>query len=276
MWLATVVFLLGLVLALRFAPYNTKFTLYYFIISFLATFCIPFFAVFNPCDPINCYRSSFVLRLVSHIFGIKWEVRGKELLSQTRACVAVANHQNSFDVLGMFWIWKWMKNCSSVAKKEIFYAWPFGLALWLSGCIFIDRLNSKQAQKQLKEAARRMDKDGVKLWVFPEGTRNKSRSLMPFKKGAFHVAIACQAPIMPVVFSPYYFINHNNGFFGTGKVIITVLPYIETKGLTLDDIGELQNKVWKQMNEVYTNVSTELRDSLPPKYPGLVGFDEEN
>ncbi|XP_059481776.1 1-acyl-sn-glycerol-3-phosphate acyltransferase beta-like [Neocloeon triangulifer] len=270
-WLVLTATVLGI--SLRISPYRTKFIVYYLIISFLAVFCIPFFAVFNPCDTINCYRSSKVLRLVSHIVGIQWEVRGIDNLSRQRACVAVANHQNSFDVLGMFWIWEWMKKCSAVAKKEIFYAWPFGLALWLSGTTFIDRLNSKQAKEQLKNASRKMAEEGVKLWFFPEGTRNKNRRLAPFKKGAFHVAIACQAPIMPVVYSPYYFINHHNGFFGSGKVIITALSYIETKGLTLDDIDELQTKVWNQMNEVYNNLSKELKISLPTNHPGLVGFE---
>ena len=62
-----------------------------------------------------------------------------------------------------------------------------------------------------------MKKLGDKLWFFPEGTRNGNRSLLPFKKGAFHVAIICQAPIMPVVYSPYYFVNPHNKFFGSGK-----------------------------------------------------------
>ena len=61
--------------------------------------------------------------------------------------------------------------------------------------------------------------------MFPEGTRNPSRkALLPFKKGAFRVAIACQAPILPVVFSPYYFINDKKKFFGQGKNILIYCP----------------------------------------------------
>jgi lysophosphatidate acyltransferase len=59
----------------------------------------------------------------------------------------------------------------------------------------------------------------TKLWMFPEGTRNSSRaSLLPFKKGAFRVAITCQVPILPVVYSPYYFINDKKKFFGPGMI----------------------------------------------------------
>lgn len=59
----------------------------------------------------------------------------------------------------------------------------------------------------------------TKLWMFPEGTRNSSRtSLLPFKKGAFRVAITCQVPILPVVYSPYYFINDKKKDFGRGMM----------------------------------------------------------
>lgn len=59
----------------------------------------------------------------------------------------------------------------------------------------------------------------TKLWMFPEGTRNPSRtSLMPFKKGAFRVAITCQVPILPVVYSPYYFIDDKKKYFGQGMM----------------------------------------------------------
>lgn len=58
----------------------------------------------------------------------------------------------------------------------------------------------------------------MKLVMFPEGTRNRNgETLLPFKKGAFRMAIEAQIPIIPVVYSPYYFINSERKTFYRGK-----------------------------------------------------------
>lgn len=86
---------------------------------------------------------------ISTIIGLKWQLRGREHLEKDQACIIVANHQSSLDVLGMFDIWPVMDKCTVVAKRELFYAWPFGLAAWLCGLIFIDRMNSDKAKNTL-------------------------------------------------------------------------------------------------------------------------------
>lgn len=47
-----------------------------------------------------------------------------------------------------------MDNCTVISKKEVFYLWPFGLASWLWGTIFIDRVNAGQAQNILNETGK--------------------------------------------------------------------------------------------------------------------------
>ena len=56
------------------------------------------------------------------------------------------------------------------------------------------------------------------MFIFPEGTRNRSGRLLPFKKGAFHLAIQTQLPIVPVVISCYNsFLDHEKKIFDDGK-----------------------------------------------------------
>lgn len=173
------------------------------------------------------------------MLGLKWELRGKEHLEKDQACIIVANHQSSLDILGlfclhpykrtysknpllagMFDIWPVMNKCTVVAKRELFYAWPFGLAAWLCGLIFIDRMQSDKARNSLCDATELIKQKKIKLWIFPEGTRRNTGEIHSFKKGAFHVAIAGQIPILPVVFSSYKtFLDDENKNMTSGKCV---------------------------------------------------------
>lgn len=119
---------------------------------------------------------------------------------------------------GMFDIWPVMNKCTVVAKRELFYAWPFGLAAWLCGLIFIDRMQSDKARNSLCDATDLIKQKKIKLWIFPEGTRRNTGEIHSFKKGAFHMAIAGQIPILPVVFSSYKtFLDDDNKNMTSGK-----------------------------------------------------------
>ncbi|KAL4706827.1 hypothetical protein ACJJTC_010061 [Scirpophaga incertulas] len=108
----------------------------------------------------------------------------------------------------------------------------------------------------------------TKIWLFPEGTRNKDfTKLLPFKKGAFNIAVAAQVPIIPVVFSPYYFINRNKYIFNKGHVIIQCLEPVPTQGLTMEDVPDLIERVRNIMDAVYKELSKEVLSALPPNYP---------
>ncbi|KAI4501182.1 hypothetical protein M0802_003555 [Mischocyttarus mexicanus] len=211
--------------------------------------------------------ASFPCNHISFLLGLRWELRGREHLNQDVACVIVANHQSSLDLLGMFHIWPIMGRCTAIAKKEIFYAWPFGLAAWLSGLIFIDRLNSEKARSVINTASKQSKDKKFKLWIFPEGTRHNTGEIHPFKKGAFYAAINAQLPILPVVFSSYYFLSNKEKIFDSGHIVITTLPLISTKGLNKDDAVSLMEKTRNVMSEVFHATSTEIQLALPSAKP---------
>lgn len=54
---------------------------------------------------------SSIIKKLSPIIGLKWTLRGIEHLSGDRACVIVANHQSSLDILGI----------SGKYKKKMFF-----------------------------------------------------------------------------------------------------------------------------------------------------------
>lgn len=271
-WLTVLIMLLILALPFLYDTqgaihYHSHFAFYILSVSLTAIACIPLFCL-RPLDVKNTLYVSYLLKHVTKVLGITWELRGGEHLAADRGCVIVANHQSMLDILGMFNIWGVMDKCAAVARKEVFHVWPFGLAAWLGGVVFIDRLNSNKAHDQLNNAAKLMKTHKTKLWMFPEGTRNSSRtSLLPFKKGAFRVAITCQAPLLPVIYSPYYFIDDKKKIFGQGNMIIQALPEIPTAGLTLDDLDSLMEKTRNIMEGTFQSLVAEIRATAPPDSP---------
>ena len=105
-----------------------------------------------------------------------------------------------------------------MAKTSLKYT-PLGPFMILAGNIFIDRGNSARAVRSVEAAGQRMKKEGLSLWIYPEGTRHMSESpdMLPFKKGGFHLAINAGIPIVPIVIENYWRIYHK-GVFETGVI----------------------------------------------------------
>ncbi|XP_037935531.1 1-acyl-sn-glycerol-3-phosphate acyltransferase alpha [Teleopsis dalmanni] len=238
--------------------YYFKFLIYYGLVSLNSVILLPALLC-RPCNVRNLLWASTFCQRITTLIGLRWELRGGEHLEKDRPAIIVSNHQSSLDVLGMFNIWHVMDKCTVVAKRELFYAWPFGLAAWLAGLIFIDRVRGEKARETLNAVNTKIKQQSIKIWVFPEGTRRNTGEVHPFKKGAFYMAIDEQIPIIPVVFSSYIsFLNDKKKILNSGNIIITSLPPVSTVGLTRNDIPELMELVHNQMSETFKNTSAEI------------------
>lgn len=224
----------------------------------LATILFPLFLLRPGNHAVKRFGADLYKR-ITHVIGVSWEIRNAHILAEDRGAVICSNHQSMLDALGVVHALGILRKATAIAKKEVLYVLPVGIVLWLSGIVFIDRKEPAQALKRI-EAASEAIHQKVKLWIFPEGTRNKrGDKLLPFKRGAFQVAIQCQAPIIPMVYSPYYFIDGSKQRFRRGKMIIDVLEPIPTEGLTLDDLDTLRQRVYDVMSSAYDKLKLEVK-----------------
>ncbi|KFP04769.1 1-acyl-sn-glycerol-3-phosphate acyltransferase alpha, partial [Calypte anna] len=194
------------------------------------------------------------LRPLKHLCGIRMQVRGSEHLDIQGPYVIVCNHQASLDLLGMVEFIP--DRCVPIAKRELLYLGTVGWACWLSGIIFIDRNRRDKAIQVMSQTARTMWSENLRVLIFPEGTRNQGRSMLPFKRGAFHLAVQAQVPIVPVVFSPYWdFFSSKEKKFTSGTCTIRVLPKVETQGLSPKDVPRLTDTVRQAMVDAIAEMS---------------------
>ncbi|KAI9166594.1 putative 1-acyl-sn-glycerol-3-phosphate acyltransferase [Paramyrothecium foliicola] len=175
------------------------------------------------------------------VTGVAFEIDDpKDTLGTTRPAVFIGNHQTELDVLMLGTMFP--KHCSVTAKASLKRVPILGWFMSLSGTVFIDRKNSKDAREAMKGAADEISSKKQSVYMFPEGTRSYAKDpvLLPFKKGAFHLAVQAGAPIVPVVVANYSHVLHIKSFvFKSGKIPIKVLDPIPTKGLSSADVDEL-------------------------------------
>ncbi|KAM6902467.1 1-acyl-sn-glycerol-3-phosphate acyltransferase beta [Xenentodon cancila] len=204
-----------------------------------------------------------MVRHVKYLLGLRIEVNGWEHLQTEGPYVIISNHQSSLDVLGMMEILP--DRCTMIAKKELVYAGTVGAICWLGGIVFINRKKTSDAKSVMADAAKTMLDEQLRLWVFPEGTRNQRGDLLPFKKGAFHLAVQAQVPIIPVVFSSYgSFYLRKEKQFKSGIIRLKILPKIDTKGMTTDDVSPLSEKSYDLMRSAFLEISDSVTQSNGP------------
>uniref|UniRef100_A0A8D0E717 1-acyl-sn-glycerol-3-phosphate acyltransferase n=1 Tax=Salvator merianae TaxID=96440 RepID=A0A8D0E717_SALMN len=195
-----------------------------------------------------------VVRSFKYLYGLRFEAKGLEHFDIDGPCVIISNHQSILDMMGLMEILP--EGCVQIGKRELLYMGPVGLIMYLGGVIFINRKSTSNAKSMLAGVGQAMVADKVKVWIYPEGTRNGNGDLLPFKKGAFHLAIQTQVPIVRVVYSSFSaFYNSEKNLFTSGKVLVEVMPPIPTKGLTAEDVGELTDRCYTTMREAFFRLS---------------------
>ncbi|XP_037982219.1 1-acyl-sn-glycerol-3-phosphate acyltransferase alpha-like [Motacilla alba alba] len=226
-------------------------------ILLLALLAIPLCAL-RGRDVENMKIIRGLMQHVKRLYGIRMVVRGAQHFPPRQPYVVVSNHQSSLDLLGMMEVLP--DRCVPIAKRELLYMGAVGVVCWLGGIIFIDRKRTHDAISVMAEAAHTMLSQDVRVWVFPEGTRNHSGSMLPFKRGAFHLAVQAQVPVVPIVISSYqHFYSKRERRFTAGRCVIQVLPPLPTRGLGAADVPALTERVRAAMLDAFEALSAELR-----------------
>lgn len=195
------------------------------------------------------------------VAGWRIAVEGSEGLEAARPAVIVANHQSNLDLV----TYGRLYHLGSVAigKKEIAKIPGFGWLFAGTGQILLDRGNPQSARKSLAEAAGRIRNERLSVWVFPEGHRNQGAQLLPFKKGAFHLALAAQVPILPVVCEPIWtLLDAHRSLLRPGRLRFRVLQPIPTAGRTEADLEPLIAEVRTAMEAVRAELLATARERI--------------
>jgi 1-acyl-sn-glycerol-3-phosphate acyltransferase len=140
-------------------------------------------------------RARWFGRRVVELLDIQLTATGAEHVPP-RAVVYMSNHQSHLDIPVLYATLP-SPTIRMLAKAELFRIPLWGRGLRAAEFIEVDRGDHARAVQSIERAAR-LVRDGVSLWVAPEGTRSVDGRIGKLKKGGFHLALGTGAPIVPV------------------------------------------------------------------------------
>ncbi|HSB35534.1 MAG TPA: lysophospholipid acyltransferase family protein [Thermoanaerobaculia bacterium] len=186
-------------------------------------------------------------RIMSRLLGWEVTVEGEERFDASRPAVIAVNHQSSLDIV--LWARFFPPRTVVVGKKQIRKIPIWGYIFEGTENILIDRENAERARQSVAEAGRRINAERLNVWMAPEGHRNLGPEMLPFKKGTFHLAVAAQVPVLPVIVGPVWTVfDSARWMLRPGRVHVKVLAPIPTKGLTEAEIEPLLRRVRAAMD----------------------------
>lgn len=164
----------------------------------------------------------------------------------SKGYVVVSNHESAADVFLLSrlpWDMRW------VAKEELFKTPVSGWIMRLGGDIPLKRGRGGSVRAMF-DACRTTLQNGLSVMLFPEGTRSDDGELLPFRDGAFELAISTGTPVLPIAVSGARDCRPKGSlWFGWAHARARILEPIPTAGMTLDDLPALRDGVREQIGE---------------------------
>jgi 1-acyl-sn-glycerol-3-phosphate acyltransferase len=183
--------------------------------------------------------------------GARVAVKGGENLEEGKSYVFISNHRSYLDTATLFFFAG--TRMGLVAKRELLKVPVLGQGMNFVNIIAIDRSNAERALRSMNKA-REVMRQGYSFGVFVEGTRAMPGELLPFKKGAFHLALQTDAPIIPVAIkNTDWMMGKKTGVLFPGTIEMVLLPPIETRG------SKAEEDLMKLLAETREAIANELK-----------------
>lgn len=165
--------------------------------------------------------------------------------------VVVCNHCSQADpflISYLPWEMKWLSK-ASIMKTPI-----VGWLMHLAGDIPVVRGDRDSASEAMRRCREYLEHD-MPVMIFPEGTRSTSDELLPFKDGAFRLAIETRADVLPLALSgTRTALKKHDWRLGRCKALVTVGEPISTREMTLDDVPRLKEEARAQITALRAKI----------------------
>lgn len=176
----------------------------------------------------------FAVRVAVSIVGIKMVVEGEQHIIG-RPAVYCVNHSSNVEPPILYAALHSLLPRLSLLYKASLHKLPvLAQGFDFVGFVPIERGNRERSAKAIDTAVARLG-SGFSFLVFPEGTRSRTGELLPFKKGAFLLALRAQVPLVPVaIHGARSAMRKGSPIIHPVTIRIRLAEPIETRGLGIE------------------------------------------
>jgi 1-acyl-sn-glycerol-3-phosphate acyltransferase len=163
------------------------------------------------------------------IARLDYEVRGA---LPPRGSLIASKHMSMWDTVALFYV---LGDPVFVLKRELMRVPFYGWYAQRVGMIAIDRAAAGAALRAMTRATRSALSAGLRIIIFPEGTRKQAGAPPDYKSGIAALYQRLDVPCFPVALNSGLFWTGPAGFFKKrGRIVLQFLPPI-TSGLKRQD-----------------------------------------
>jgi 1-acyl-sn-glycerol-3-phosphate acyltransferase len=187
----------------------------------------------------RCYRESIAAalgRMLLAIFGVRFVVHRQGPWPAGQV-VYVSNHTSTIDMFVLVALG--LPNARFFLSGHLRKLLPLGLIGYLIGIFWtVPQDRPEERRRIFRRAARVLARSGESVYLSPEGERITTGRIGHFNKGAFHLATALRAPIVPLFIRIPREIDPGRGLAARpGTVHVYVRPGIDTTAWREEEVG---------------------------------------
>ena len=141
------------------------------------------------------WAAPYMVDVLNVYAGIRVSATGTEMIPTDSRFLFVSNHRSMFDPTVIMAALR-DADLAFISKPSNMRIPLGGRIAYSIGFLAIDRENNRNALKTILTAADYLKKDICNIVIFPEGTRSKTKELLPFHAGSFKIAQRANVPVV--------------------------------------------------------------------------------
>ena len=185
--------------------------------------------------------------------GVKVRLVNPHFAHQHPTCVFVANHVSNLDPPVLFLV---LPRIAAVLKQALRRIPLLGYVMAMGSFIYVDRADRDSRRGAVAACVATLGRS-ISILIFPEGTRSRDGLLLPFRPGAFSIAIEAGVPVVPITVHGCRELMPKGQTWATpGTVTVMFHPPVVTKGMSAQDRATLMQQVRTTMENA---LQTEMK-----------------